>query len=144
MITTSKKTFPPSKNWKNWVSAPRRCGSFSKNYFKTFARRGSAVPGSMLGSERKGHRRRNGVTSMFAQRDVYTRRLGQKAVTFLSKTCKRHLHDWWVLRWVMIERLISNKIITIGKNKIKCILISIFYIVELCLFRTISIKSLNK
>lgn len=92
MITTSKKTFPPSKNWKSWVSAPwRGCGSFripQKTFRKLFARRGSAVPGSVLGSEGKGHRRRNGVTSMFAERYVYTRRLGQKAVAFLSKARK--------------------------------------------------------
>jgi len=91
MITISKKTFPPSKNWKSWVSAPRRCGLFripQKTIWKLFTRRGSAVPGSVLGSEGKGHRRRNGVTSMFAERYVYTRRLGQKAVAFLSKARK--------------------------------------------------------
>jgi len=59
-----------------------------KSIWKLFAHRGSTVPGSVLGSEGKGHRRRNGVTSMFAERYVYTRRLGQKAVTFLSKARK--------------------------------------------------------
>jgi len=66
-------------------------GSFripEKTFWKLFARRGSAVPRSVLGFEGKGNRRRNGVTSMFAERYVYTRRLGQKAVAFLSKACK--------------------------------------------------------
>jgi len=69
-----------------------------KTFWKLFAHRGSAVPGSVLGPEGEGHRRRNGVTSVFAERHVYTRRPGQKAVAFLSKARKRHLHDRRVLR----------------------------------------------
>lgn len=97
MITTSKKIYPPSKNWKNWVSAPRRCMTIiwysPKTIGKLFTHRRSTVSGSVLGSEGKGDRWRNGVTSMFAERYIYTCRLGQKALAFLSKTRKRHLHD---------------------------------------------------
>jgi len=107
MITTSKKTFPPLKIWKNWVSTPHRRAFKivfpTKPSFENFfaRRRRSAIPWSVLGPEGKRHSRRDGVASVFAERYVHTRRLGQKAVTFLSKTRQRHLHDWRVLRWVV-------------------------------------------